>query len=81
MTYSPIQRHKAEVMAHMIDTCVFDGWGYCKKASNGVYFQYDYQEDRIKPVSIKTLADDFDLVKASGSYDEQIEEAEKEIKA
>lgn len=80
MNYTQEQRHKAEVVAHMIHNCVFDGWGYCKKAKNGVYFRYDYAEDCTKPVSIGALAEDYDAIKASGSYDEQLEEAEMELK-
>ena len=57
--YTSEQRRRAEVVAFMIDHAYFDFTGICRKAKNGVFWTYDYADDRKRPVSILELASDY----------------------
>lgn len=75
MKYAAEQRRKAEIIAFMKDNCYFEYGDACKKAKNGVYWAYDYQADRMRPVSIREMAEAYDELK---SHDpELLEEGEK----
>lgn len=63
MKYTDEQRRKAAIIAFMKDNCLFEYGDTCRKAKNGVYWAYDYQADRMRPASIREMAEAYDALK------------------
>ena len=79
MKYTEEQRRRAKVTAYVIDERYFDYFDRCYKAKNGVYWYYDQEDLRMKPISIGQLAHYYEYY-LQKSEPEVLQEAEERMK-